>query len=200
MTHHAGDGPKRLPRGATSFPRAYRCCHEPSQKNYRHAGQSIGTNAPVLARGPDRGAQARNSADQASSPDRDVSHQHHETSSFPPRATSSPRGSPGRLCILALVPIVSACTLGWSNRPDRIVTCSITDPLARSADRDNLSGLLGASRENDRLKPESTSAGVVVLSIEPAVVVPGTTTEAAVVFPGYVLPDDSREDSLHEGS
>ena len=34
--------------------------------------------------------------------------------------------------LLALVPIVSACTLGWSNRPDRILACSISDPLASS--------------------------------------------------------------------
>ena len=36
--------------------------------------------------------------------------------------------------------------------------------------------------------------------VEPAVAVPGTGTEAPVIFPGYVLPDDSREDSVHEGS
>jgi len=30
--------------------------------------------------------------------------------------------------------------------------------------------------------------------------VPENATEAAVIFPGYVLPDDSREDLLHEGS
>jgi hypothetical protein len=102
--------------------------------------------------------------------------------------------------LLALVPILSACTLGWSNRPDRIVACSISDPLPKSSDHDELADSPRASRENERAQPASTSTGVVVLSIEPAIVVPGTATEAAVVFPGYVLPDDSREDSLHEGS
>ena len=102
--------------------------------------------------------------------------------------------------LMALVPIVSACTLGWSNRPDRIVACSIRDPLLLSADRDDLANLPRTSRENERAQSATAFPGVVVLSIEPAVVVPGTATEAAVIFPGYVLPDDSREDSLHEGS
>ena len=39
------------------------------------------------------------------------------------------------------------------------------------------------------------SPGVVVLSIEPAALAPGTDTEVPVIFPGYVLPDDSLEDS-----
>ena len=39
-----------------------------------------------------------------------------------------------------------------------------------------------------------------MLSIEPAVTAPGTDAEVPVVFPGYVLPDDSLEDSTHEGS
>ncbi len=101
---------------------------------------------------------------------------------------------------MALVPMVSACTLGWSNRPDRIVACSISDPLPKSLDRDDLVDSPHASRENERSQTANASPGVVVLSVEPAIVVPGTATEAAVVFPGYVLPDDSREDSLHEGS
>ena len=41
---------------------------------------------------------------------------------------------------------------------------------------------------------------VVVLSIEPATVAPGPETEVPVVFPGYVLPDDSLEESSHAGS
>jgi hypothetical protein len=102
--------------------------------------------------------------------------------------------------LMALVPIVSACTLGWSNRPDRIVACSISDPLLLGSDRDDFAISPRAGRGTDRAQPATTSAGVVLLSIEPAIVVPGAAPEAAVIFPGYVLPDDSREDSLHEGS
>ena len=92
--------------------------------------------------------------------------------------------------MMALVPIVSACTIGWSNRPDRILPCSIQDPSARS----------GSSDVSDGPARPVTSSGAVVLSVEPAVTVPGTEAEAPVIFPGYVLPDDSREGSLHEGS
>jgi len=48
--------------------------------------------------------------------------------------------------------------------------------------------------------PPIGSSGVVVLSIEPAVSAPGTGTEVPVIFPGYVLPDDSLEGPAHEGS
>ena len=102
--------------------------------------------------------------------------------------------------LMALVPIISACTLGWSNRPDRIVACSIRDPQLSSVDGDDLANLPRASRKHERAQPATSSAGIVVLSIEPAGVISPTATEAAVIFPGYILPDDSREDSLHEGS
>ena len=102
--------------------------------------------------------------------------------------------------LMALVPILSACTLGWSNRPDRILACSIADPLQGRADSDGFAESPGSGGRDQPGQPAIASPGVVVLSIEPAVVLPGTATEAPVIFPGYVLPDDSREDLLHEGS
>ncbi len=104
--------------------------------------------------------------------------------------------------MMALVPMLSACTLGWSNRPDRIVACSIRDPLQSqgATDRDRFGDNFALAQESPAAPAAVTSPGVVVLSVEPAVVIPATTTEAPVIFPGYVLPDDSREDSLHEGS
>ena len=41
---------------------------------------------------------------------------------------------------------------------------------------------------------------VVVLSSEPASAARGADTQVPVVFPGYVLPDDSLEEPTHEGS
>ncbi len=42
---------------------------------------------------------------------------------------------------------------------------------------------------------------VMVLAIEPAAVIDGDAAGAGpVVFPGYLLPDDTFEDALHEGS
>ena len=44
------------------------------------------------------------------------------------------------------------------------------------------------------------TSGVVVFSVEPAVLAPRADTETPVIFPGYMLPDDSLEDTAHEGS
>lgn len=92
--------------------------------------------------------------------------------------------------VMALVPIVSACTIGWSSRPDRILPCAIQDSSP------------GVEPEDQSGQPAGTSSGVVVLSVEPVVTAPGIAAEAQapVVFPGYVLSDDTREGSLHEGS
>jgi hypothetical protein len=104
--------------------------------------------------------------------------------------------------LIALVPIVSACTLGWSNRPDRIVACAIPDPLQSQAatDRDDFFENRLPAREGRDGQAAIAPSGAVVLSIEPAAAASGSAAETPVIFPGYVLPDDSREDSLHEGS
>jgi hypothetical protein len=100
--------------------------------------------------------------------------------------------------LLAMAPIVSACSLGWSSRPARVLACSIAPATPQDRVLDG---------GGDRLRPgglpevsSGGSSGVVVLSIEPAVLAPGADTEVPVVFPGYVLPDDSLEGSAHEGS
>jgi hypothetical protein len=99
--------------------------------------------------------------------------------------------------LLALMPLVSACTMGWSSRPSRVVACSIADVTA-------LKNNLAVAAPSDRgLAPVTNALGAneaVVLSVEPAGLVPGDSTEVPVVFPGYVLPDDSLEDAAHEGS
>jgi hypothetical protein len=102
--------------------------------------------------------------------------------------------------LLALVPIASACTLGWSNRPDRILACSISGPHQTTADSDGSvdAPRLGVGYHSQ--EPTIASPGAIVLSIDPTVAIPRTVPEAPVIFPGYVLPDDSREDSVHEGS
>ena len=104
--------------------------------------------------------------------------------------------------LIALVPIVSACTLGWSNRPDRIIACAISDPLQgqNATDSDDFTENRRLAREDQNVQAAISAPEAVVLSIDPAAIAPRTSTEIPVIFPGYVLPDDSREDSLHEGS
>jgi hypothetical protein len=100
--------------------------------------------------------------------------------------------------LLTLAPLLSACTLGWSSRPTRILACAITDATAR--DRGPGDSALPRVQASGPGVPSIGSSGVVVLSIEPAVYAPGTGTEVPVIFPGYVLPDDNLEGPAHEGS
>jgi hypothetical protein len=102
--------------------------------------------------------------------------------------------------MLALVPITSACTIGWSNRPDRILACSISDLPQTTANTASFAGL--SSPPNVQQSPQLLIASpkAVALAKEPGIAIPATTAEAPVTFPGYVLSDDSREDLLHEGS
>jgi hypothetical protein len=104
----------------------------------------------------------------------------------------------GGCVLLALVPLFAACTLGWSGRPARVLACSIAEATAPDQGFDG--SALPRDRSNRSAEPPNGSPGVVVLSIEPAVLAPGTDAEFPVVFPGYVLPDDSLEGSTHEGS
>ncbi len=60
--------------------------------------------------------------------------------------------------------------------------------------------LLPAREEGLAQQAAIDSRGVVMLSSEPAAVAAGSAAETPVIFPGYVLPDDTREDLMHEGS
>ena len=104
----------------------------------------------------------------------------------------------GGCALLALVPLLAACTLGWSGRPARVLACSIAEATAPDQ------GFEGSTFSHDPAgRSMETPVGiqrVVLLSVEPSAIAPGTDTENPVVFPGYVLPDDSLEDSTHEGS
>ncbi len=105
--------------------------------------------------------------------------------------------------LLALVPIVSACTLGWSNRPDRIVACSIPEPRqgASTMDRVGISEMTPSDGTDAAMgQAMIASSGTGMFSGEPAAVAPVNAVDPPVILPGYLLPDDSREDVLHEGS
>jgi hypothetical protein len=99
--------------------------------------------------------------------------------------------------LLALLPLVCVCTVGWLSRSSQALAASISNETARHAAQDQ--------RDLDRLTNSTVAEqlglpSVVVLSIEPAAVVPGPDKEVPVVLPGYVLPDDSLEESSHAGS
>ena len=102
--------------------------------------------------------------------------------------------------LLALMPLVSACTIGLVE-PAQLGSSRVRSPK-RPAETSNLAG--NALRATERLEPGTDAVEVrpgrsCFRSNRPALA-PGNDTEVPVVFPGYVLPDDSLEDSTHEGS
>jgi hypothetical protein len=63
-------------------------------------------------------------------------------------------------------------------------------------------GLPAASRGVPRADGRASASPLppVLLSIEPVGTTADSDAEAPVVFPGYLLPEDSHEESAHEGS
>jgi hypothetical protein len=102
--------------------------------------------------------------------------------------------------LLGLVPIGSAFTLGSSSRPDRILACSISDPLQTTMGSNGLVDSPLLRFDDQKVQAAVVSPSAVALTGESTLNIPGAVAEAPVIFPGYVLPDDSRGDSLHEGS
>jgi hypothetical protein len=104
----------------------------------------------------------------------------------------------GGCALLALAPLLAACTLGWSSRPARVLACSIAQ--ATASDNGFQASTVPRDPAGGSMEAPVGIQRVVLLSVEPSAIAPGTDTENPVVFPGYVLPDDSLEDSTHEGS
>ena len=98
--------------------------------------------------------------------------------------------------LLAALPLMLVSTLLWQNDSGQVRAASFLKQA--SGDRSH-TGALDRSEVVGRVGSSSVAArvpSVVVLSIEPAV----SETEAAVVLPGYLLPDDSLEESANAGS
>jgi hypothetical protein len=126
---------------------------------------------------------------------------HRRAASFGPRYTRTKRRLRREVrlagySLLALMPIVSACTTGWSSRPGRVVACSIIADTTN----DNLPAFAPSGSASEQGGDALRSTNTVVLSAEGNGVVPGSDAEVPVVFPGYLLPVDSQEDAAHEGS
>ena len=100
--------------------------------------------------------------------------------------------------LLALAPLFGACALGRPDRPARVLACSIAEATAPEP------VLASSSHPRDAYRPSlespGSSPGVVILSSGAAAPANGAESDVPVVFPGYVLPDDSLEESTHEGS
>jgi hypothetical protein len=62
------------------------------------------------------------------------------------------------------------------------------------------SGAVGANRASLGAARAERERPTISISIEPATLAPYAEAESPVVFPGYLLPDDSGEEPVHAGS
>jgi hypothetical protein len=86
-------------------------------------------------------------------------------------------------------------TLGWASRGGGASGL----PLLRTAalDREAV-GRVPDSKGHDWSSPAEADAGAVATA--PVLAAPVADTEVPVIFRGYLLPDNNREESAHEGS
>jgi hypothetical protein len=99
--------------------------------------------------------------------------------------------------LLILTSMAGTFAMGWTTRggvprpPLRGATALVADgelPLLTAGSRERPSAYPGPDAEAD------------AFAIGPALGAPVADAEIPVVFPGYVLPDDNREEPAHEGS
>jgi hypothetical protein len=98
--------------------------------------------------------------------------------------------------ILALASMGGTFTMGWMTRASgsldlRVLTASALGHHTGGPSR----APEGLERPDDGTRGEADT-----IAIGPGLGAPVADAEVPVVFPGYLLPDDSREEPAHEGS
>ncbi|WP_165228447.1 hypothetical protein [Aquisphaera insulae] len=95
--------------------------------------------------------------------------------------------------ILAIAPILTAASFWEAGRAARL-------PRVGAERADAAAPLPAARPENSRPVNALHPAPAVLLSVEAIGRGSEPTDQGTVVFPGYLLPDDGREEAGHEGS
>jgi hypothetical protein len=92
-------------------------------------------------------------------------------------------------------------TMGWTTRGSGIPRLAILGTAARGLDRGRAPSAFadGALPSADTPEDRDSDAGANAVAAGPALGPPVADAEVPVVFPGYVLPDDRREEPAHEG-
>ena len=101
----------------------------------------------------------------------------------------------------ALLPILGGGAFGWaglaSQEIDRPAWRWIASASARDRDHD---GQTGSIRPDGPATVAIDVHAVFTESLEPAIGAPVADMEVPVIIPGYLLPNDSHEEPVHEGS
>jgi hypothetical protein len=121
---------------------------------------------------------------------------------------SSPRQRrlrrPVRLSAYALLAVTAslvATALFWTDRRGLAMAASGRESWKGTTERVCLADRDAPGRSLDAHQTAASHAAhVVLLSIESAAPPASAEADVPVVFPGYLLPDDSREEPGHEGS
>ena len=100
--------------------------------------------------------------------------------------------------LLALLPILGGGALGWASLATQAAILPAWSELAEAgaSTRDDMGARIGSIRSDSDVEPaEAIDARSRVV---PSIGAPIAGAEASVIFPGYLLPDDSRE-AANEG-
>jgi len=100
--------------------------------------------------------------------------------------------------VLAMVPILLACWSWPLTMPIRQSGARVLSIPSDSGQLDGWPGDGGSGIWTSYTTPRSITP--VLLSVEPFGASGDADSETPVVFPGYLLPDDTREEPAHEGS
>jgi hypothetical protein len=104
---------------------------------------------------------------------------------------------------LALTATVAGGALSFSSRAGWAQERTVPIARGRSRDHDARPRETGLHPGWPEAPPPGGTLGkrqAVVLSLESVAGAPAGDSEVSIVFPGYVLPDDSLEEPAHEGS
>jgi hypothetical protein len=104
--------------------------------------------------------------------------------------------------LLALLPIFGGGALGWACLATRAVNLPAWAVLAEAGARTRDGGLSRIGSSRSVVVPAVVAIGATSLAVpstEPAIGAPIADAEVSVIFPGYLLPDDSLEEAANEG-
>jgi hypothetical protein len=103
--------------------------------------------------------------------------------------------------LLALALMAGTFTMGWTTRGSGIPRLAILGTAALARDRGRAPSAFadGARPSADAPGDRDADGEADAIAAAPALGPPVAEAEVPVVFPGYVLPDDRREEPAHEG-
>jgi hypothetical protein len=102
--------------------------------------------------------------------------------------------------LLVLAAMAGTFTMGWTTRGVGSRRLPLLRTAALGRDAAELAPLFAESRRLSDVPPAVAEAEAEALATGPALDAPVADAEVPVVFPGYLLPDNNREEPAHEGS